>query len=252
MRSSSLSRTSVNTSRKTIEIGGIQVEVIRKPIKNLHLSVNPPEGRVRVSAPSRMDDEAVRLAVASKLPWVRRHQKTFAEQPRQSKREMVSGESHYFMGRRYLLRLLEDGGPNRVSRNGNSELTMHVRPGTDRDRREQILNDWYRRHMKALVPDLIARWEPIIDVRVADWGIKKMKTRWGSCNITARRVWLNLELAKKPPQCLEYVLVHEMVHLLERHHNGRFKSLMDKLLPQWRLYREELNRMPLAHEEWTY
>jgi len=252
MRSSSLSRTSVNTSRKTIEVGGIPVEVVRKPIKNLHLSVHPPEGRVRVSAPSRTDDEAIRLAVVSKLNWIRRHQKTFSEQPRQSKREMVSGESHYFMGRRYLLRLLEDGGPNHISRNGNSELTMHVRPGTNRDKREQILNDWYRRHIKSLMPSLIARWEPVLGVRVADWGVKKMKTRWGSCNIRDRRVWLNLELAKKTPSCLEYVLVHEMVHLLERHHNDRFKALMDRFMPQWRLYRDELNRAPLAYEEWGY
>ncbi len=242
----------MNTSRKTIEVGGIPVEVVRKPIKNLHLSVHPPEGRVRVSAPSRMDDEAVRLAVVSKLAWIRRHQKTFAEQPRQSKREMVSGESHYFRGRRYLLRVEEHKGPNRVGHNGNSELTMHVRPGTSREKREQILNDWYRRYMKAILPDLIARWEPILDVRVGDWGVKKMKTRWGSCNIQNRRVWLNLELAKKPPACLEYVLVHEMVHLLERHHNDRFKIFMDRFMPQWRLYRDDLNRTPLAHEAWAY
>ncbi len=242
----------MSTSRKTIEVGGIPVEVVRKPIKNLHLSVHPPDGRVRVSAPSRIDDEVVRLAVVSKLPWIHRHQKTFAEQPRQSRREMVSGESHYFMGRRYRLQVEEHDEPNRVSRNGNSKLTMHIRPGTGRDKREQILNDWYRRHMKAILPDLIARWEPILDVRVGDWGVKKMKTRWGSCNIRDRRVWLNLDLAKKPPQCLEYVLVHEMVHLLERHHNECFKSFMDQFFPQWRLCRDKLNQEPLAHEEWTY
>lgn len=242
----------MSTSRKTIEVGGILVEVVRKPIKNLHLSVHPPEGRVRVSAPSRIDDEAVQLAVVSKLAWIRRHQKTFAEQPRQSQREMVSGESHYFEGRRYRLRVLEHDGPSRISRNGNSELTMQVRPGTGRDKREQVLNEWYRRHMKALAPNLIAQWQPVIGVRVADWGIKKMKTRWGSCNVRDQRVWLNLELAKKPPHCLEYVLVHEMVHLLERHHNERFKTLMDRLMPQWQLYRDELNRAPLAHEKWEY
>jgi predicted metal-dependent hydrolase len=242
----------VSTRQQIIEVGGIPVEVVRKPIKNLHLSVHPPDGRVRVSAPRRLDDEAVRLAVASRLRWIRRHQKTFADQPRQSQREMVSGESHYFMGRRYLLRVLEHDGPNRVGLNGNSELTMRVRPGTAREGRERILNDWYRRHMKALVPDLISKWEPVTDVRVAEWGIKKMKTRWGSCNIQDRRVWLNLELAKKPPHCLEYVLVHEMVHLLERRHNDHFKALMDLFLPHWRLSRDELNRAPLSHEDWTY
>ncbi len=241
----------MSISRETIEVGGIPVEVVRKPIKNLHLSVHPPDGRVRVSAPIRIDDEAVRLAVVSRLRWIRRHQKTFADQPRHSQREMVSGESHYFMGRRYRLRVLEHGGPNRISRKGNSELTMRVRPGTGRDKREQSLNDWYRRHMKSLMPELISQWQPVIGVQVADWGIKKMKTRWGSCNVQDHRVWLNLELAKKPPHCLEYVLVHEMVHLLERHHNDRFKTLMDQFLPQWRSYRDELNQVPLAHEEWA-
>lgn len=221
----------------------------RKLIKNLHLSVHPPEGRVRVSAPQRMDAEAVRLAVVSRLTWIRRHQRTFADQPRQSQREMVSGESHYFMGRRYRLRVLEHGGPNRISRKSNSELIFHIRPGTDREKREQILNDWYRHHLKSLVPDLVADWQPIIGVRVDEWGIKRMKTKWGSCNIGERRIWLNLELAKKPPRCLEYILVHEMVHLLERHHNDRFKTLMNQLMPQWRLYRDELNGTPLAHEE---
>jgi len=218
----------------------------------MHLGVYPPEGRVRVAVPLSIDDEAVRLAVISKLGWIRRHQKTFADQPRQSQREMISGESHYFRGRRYRLRLLEHDGPARVTRTDSRTLTMHVRPGTPREKREQVLNDWYRHHLKALLPDLIARWEPIVGVQIADWGVKKMKTRWGSCNTQDRRVWLNLELAKKPPHCLEYVLVHEMVHLLERQHNDRFMTLMDQSMPQWRLYRDELNQAPLAHEDWAY
>ena len=242
----------MSISRNTIEVSGIPVEVVRKPIKNMHLGVYPPEGRVRVAVPLHIDNEAVRLAVISKLGWIRRHQKTFADQPRQSQREMISGESHYFLGRRYRLRLLVHDGSARVTRTDSRTLTMHVRPGTGREKREQVLNDWYRRHLKALIPDLISRWQPIVGVQVADWGIKKMKTRWGSCNMQDRRVWLNLELAKKPPHCLEYVLVHEMVHLLERHHNDRFKALMDQFMPQWRLYRDELNQAPLAHEDWTY
>lgn len=242
----------MSTSREQIEVSGIRVEVVRKPIKNLHLSVHPPEGRVRVSAPQRIDDEAVRLAIVSRLRWIRRHQQRFADQPRQSKREVVSGESHYFRGRRYRLRVTEQNGPNRVEANGNSELTMRVRPGTDIDKREKLLNDWYRQYMKELLPDLISDWQPVLGVQVADWGVKKMKTRWGSCNTQDRRVWLNLELAKKSPQCLEYVLVHEMVHLLERHHNDRFKTLMDRFMPQWRLYRDELNQAPLPREDWAY
>ena len=241
----------MSTSRQSIEVSAIRVEVVRKPIKNLHLSVHPPDGRVRVSAPLHIDDEAVRLAVVSKLSWVRRYQKTFADQPRQSQREMVSGESHYFLGRCYRLSVTEGNGPNRIAVNGTSDLRMQLRPGTDRDRREQLLNAWYRRHMKELVQDLIAKWQPITGVEVADWGIKKMKTRWGSCNTRDHRVWLNLELAKKPLHCIENVLVHEMVHLLERNHSDRFRELMDRFLPQWRVYRDELNQAPLAREEWA-
>jgi predicted metal-dependent hydrolase len=148
------------------------------------------------------------------------------------------------------LNVLQHAGPNRVSINGNSELRMQVRPGADRDKRESVLTEWYRRQLKALIPDLIAEWQPVLGVEVADWGVKKMKTKWGSCNTRDRRVWLNLELAKKPPRCLEYVLVHELAHLLESHHNGRFKALMDQFMPRWRLHRDELNQAPLAHEEW--
>lgn len=242
----------MNTKRHIIEISGIQVEVVRKAIKNLHLGVYPPTGRVRVAVPMRVDDEAVRLAVISKLGWIRRKQARFAEQPRQSQREMVAGESHYFQGRRYRLRVIEENVPPRVTLKGNTTLELYVRPDTSAAKREAILNEWYRRELKALLPDIIVKWESMIGVQVAEWAIKKMKTKWGTCNVTARRVWVNLELAKKSPQCLEYILVHELVHLLERHHNDRFKEHMDRLIPQWRLLREELNRAPLGHETWTY
>lgn len=204
-----------------------------------------------MSAPERLDDEAVRLAVVSKLNWIRRKQRDFIGQPRQSRREMVTGESHYFRGRRYRLRVLEDSGPAQVLLRGSSEMLLRIRPGSDTAKREQVLNNWYRSHLKSQLPDLISHWQSFMSIEVADWGVKRMKTRWGSCNIRDRRIWLNLELAKKPPACLEYVLVHEMTHLLERHHNGRFKSLMDFYLPNWPIYREELNRTHLAYENWT-
>jgi predicted metal-dependent hydrolase len=228
------------------------VEIVRKDIKNLHLGVYPPSGRVRVAAPLRLGDEAIRLAVISRLGWIRRQQKSFTVQERQSQREMVSGESHYFQGRRYRLAVAEHGGAAAVRFRNNSTLELLVRPGTDRNGREAVLNRWYRQWLREQIPVLIAKWEPKIDVSAAEWGIKRMKTRWGTCNPDARRIWLNLELAKKPASCLEYILVHEMVHLLERHHNERFKGLMDRLMPQWRTYRQELNRAPLVHEDWAY
>ncbi len=240
------------TERFTLDVQGVSVEVQRKPIKNLHLAVHPPDGQVRVSAPEFMGDEAIRLAVINKLGWIRRQQQHFRQQPRQSRREMVSGESHYYQGTRYLLSVVEADAPPRVRILNNRTLELRVRPGSDRNKREAVLYDWYRARLKEQIPPLFAKWEPIVDVEVAEWGVKRMKTRWGSCNIEARRIWLNLELVKKPPQCLEYVLVHEMVHLLERHHNERFRALMSQFMSNWRNYRDLLNAAPLAYEDWEY
>lgn len=246
IRFSRSSRTNVTTDRHQLEVSGISVEIVRKDIKNLHLGVYPPNGRVRVAAPLRLDDEAVRLAVISRLGWIRRQQNGFAQQERQSLREMVTGESHYVQGRRYRLDVIEHDGPVVISLRNNTTLELRVRAGTTREKRERALNQWYRQRLRERIAVLITQWEPRIGVTVAEWGIKKMKTHWGTCNIEARRIWLNLELAKKPAACLEYILVHEMVHLLERHHNDRFSALMDKFVPQWRQQREMLNRAPLG------
>lgn len=242
----------MTTERSHIDVSGIPVEIHRKAIKNLHVGVYPPNGKVRVAAPLHLNDEAVRLAIVSRLSWIRRQCAGFARQQRQSAREMVSGESHYFEGRRYRLDVVERGGTARVRIANNSTLELQVPTGMDRVGRQQVLERWYRRRLKARIPDLLARWEPVMDVKVADCRIKRMKTRWGTCNIRARRVWLNLELAKKAPRCLEYILVHEMVHLLERHHTDRFRALMDQFMPDWRLHRDALNESPLAHEDWGY
>ncbi len=233
-------------------MNGLQVEVVRKDIKNLHLAVYPPQGRVRIAVPLRLDDEAVRLAVVSRLGWVHRKRAILQEQERQSEREMITGESHYVEGHRYRLDVIEQGGPSSVKLRNNGTLELRVRTGIGREKREAIIHRWYRRRLRERIPEVIAKWEPLIGVRVADWGIKKMKTRWGTCNITARRIWLNLELAKKPSSCLEYIIVHEMVHFLEWHHNDRFREYMDKFMPQWRLLRDYLNQAPLAHEDWRY
>ena len=235
-----------------ILVRGLKVDVVRKDIKNLHLGVYPPEGRVRVAAPLRVNDEAIRLAVISKLPWIKRQQNRFLSQERQSEREYVYRENHYFFGQRYLLNVIEHAGQSRVEIQNKTRIDLYVPPGSDELKREQVLLAWYRRELKDLIPSLIKKWEEIIGVTVEDWGVKKMKTKWGSCNINERRIWLNLELAKKPVECLEYVVVHEMVHLLERNHNDRYKQLMDQFMPQWRQNRDILNQSPLSHEAWTY
>jgi predicted metal-dependent hydrolase len=235
-----------------IIVNDMVVDVVRKKIKNLHLAVYPPNGRVRVAAPLHIDDEAVRLAVISRLAWIKRQQAKFAGQERQSAREYVSGESHYFQGNRYLLDVIYQDAPPKVILHSNTRLELYVRPGSDTLLRERILLKWYRQRLKEQIPVLISRWEGIIGVEIAEWRIKQMKTKWGACNIEQRRVWLNLELAKKSPRCLEYIIVHELVHLLERHHNDNFVVLMDQFMPHWRLLRDELNRAPLAHVEWEY
>ncbi len=238
--------------RYEITVGGVEVEVVRKAIQNLHLAVYPPDGRVRLAVPDRIGDDAARLAVVDHLGWIHRQQKAFERQPRQSAREMVAGESHYVWGRRRRLRVVEHPGAPRVVVRGASVLDLYVRPDASTEQREAALLAWYRSQTKMRVPALIAAWEPVVGVTVADWGVKRMRTKWGSCSAEAQRIWLNLELAKKPPECLEYIVVHEMTHLLERHHNDRFRSLMDGFLPSWRIAREALNRAPLAHEDWTY
>ncbi len=235
-----------------LNVNGLVVEVARKNIKNLHLAVYPPNGRVRVAAPLRVNDEAVRLAVISKLAWIKRQQVKFQDQDRQSAREYIGGESHYFQGNRYRLNVIEHNRIGQVIIRNKKMIDLYVRPKSNLAQRERVMTEWYRAHLKQAIPPLIAKWEKIIGVKVAAWGVKHMKTKWGTCHPEPRRIWLNLELAKKSTRCLEYIVVHELVHLLERHHNDIFVAHMNKFLPQWRSLRAELNREPLAHEEWGY
>jgi predicted metal-dependent hydrolase len=242
----------MNTEFVEIQVSGQVVQIVRKNIKNLHLGVYPPNGRVRVAAPLNVNNDAVRLAVAGKLSWIKKHQARFRAQSRESGRELVSGESHYFLGQRYRLRLLHHDGVPGIEVRGKYAIELHVRPGTTVERRRQVLQDWYRQQLRELIPPLLKKWQAVLSVQVTEWHIKKMKTKWGSCNIKARRIWLNLELAKKQIQCLEYIIVHELAHLIERQHNHRFISIMDQHMPHWRLYRQELNSAPLTHETWMY
>lgn len=237
---------------KQLEIGNISVEVVKKDIKNLHLAVYPPNGRVRLAAPQGVNDETLRLFTISKLPWIRKQQRRFASQERQPERKYVQRESHYILGKRYLLRIIESDKAARVVIKNKTYIELHVKPGSSKDQRQHLLNEWYRAELKKLIPELLARWEKKIGVQAEDWGVKQMKTKWGTCNIQKKRILVNLELAKKPLHCLEYIIVHELVHLLERLHNERFLAYMDKFLPRWKYYRDELNKLPVSHIDWEY
>lgn len=236
----------------TIKIGDLSLQVNRKNIKNLHISVLPPDGRVRVSAPEHMTTTAVRMAVISRIPWIRQQQVDFEKQERQSSREMVSGECHYLWGRPYRLEIAEQKGRHTVNVGPNNRLLLNINPDTSCNGRHKVLTEFYRCELKSRLEPLVDSWQAHIGVTASHLGIKKMKTKWGSCNTQSQRIWLNLELAKKPPVCLEYILVHELVHLIERRHNEKFKAYMDVFLPNWREARDLLNRSPLAHENWFY
>lgn len=242
----------MSTNESTITVNELPVKVIRKRIKNLHLAVYPPDGWVRIAVPEIIDDEAVRLAVISKFGWIKRQIKSFEDQPRQSARELITGESHYYLGRRYLLDIAETEKRPFIEIRNKKTLVLNINRDTELEDREKLLTDWYRKEMKRILPGIVRKWEIKSGLQVASFGIKRMKTKWGSCNPCHKRIWLNLELIKKPINCLEYIVVHEMVHFLERTHNDNFIAHMDRIMPQWRTFRDDLNRSPLAHENWEY
>ena len=236
----------------SIKIGNIQVDVIRKEIKNMHLAVYPPNGRVRIAAPSKVNNDAIRLYAISKISWIKKQQKKFINQNRQSERLYISRESHYYQGIRYLLNIIEHNAPPKIELRNKTYIDMYVRPNSSIEKKEKILKEWYRERLKEQIPYLIDKWQKRISVKINKWNIKQMKTKWGTCNIESKNIILNLELAKKTSHCLEYIIVHELIHFLERHHNEKFVAYMDKFLPKWHVYKEELNRSPLKHENWNY
>jgi predicted metal-dependent hydrolase len=236
---------------ETIELGDITVDVVKKDIRNVHLSVYPPTGRVRISAPVHMSLDTIRVFAISKLGWIKQQQQKLREQERETPREYLDRESHYVWGKRYLLKIVEQDAAPIVSLQ-HSTLWLQVRSGTDEARKQAIVAEWYREQLKEAAPPLITKWEPLMGVKVARFFVQHMKTRWGSCNPSAGSIRLNSELAKKPPECLEYIVVHEMVHLLEPTHNQRFVTIMDRFLPQWQSHRDSLNRLPVRHENWGY
>jgi predicted metal-dependent hydrolase len=237
---------------RQIIVSNITIDVVRKDIKNLHLAVYPPTGRVRIATPLDVNDEAVRLFAISKLGWIKKHRSNFANQRRETKREYISGESHYVEGRRYLLNVIYQNATPKVEMRNKTYIDLYVRPNSSTEQRERVMTEWYRRRLKDKIPTLIEKWQRVIGVQVAGWKVKQMKTKWGTCKAELKQIWLNLELAKKPSSSLEYIIVHELVHLLERHHNDRFIALMDKFLPQWRFYQSKLNQQILSYNDWNY
>ena len=226
------------------------MEVVLKDIKNMHLSVYPPTGRVRISAPRHMKEETIRLFAASKLRWIRQQQRKLKGQARESAREYVPRESHYVWGKRHLLKVVEAASGRVRVEVQHSSLVLTVRPAATKARKEALLGEWYRQQVRTAAGPLLAKWEPILGVHAQHVGVRRMRTKWGTCNPGRRSLLLNQELAKKPREYLEYVLVHELMHLREPGHGQSFTALMDRHLPKWRFYREELNRLPLSHEEW--
>lgn len=240
----------MSTGSAYLTVRGIDVDVIYKDIKNLHIGVYPPMGRVRVAAPSRLDDEQVRLAVIQRLPWIKRQRAELREAPRQSEREMVTGESHYVWGVRRRLKVVQRPGRAHIEVDGD-RLVLYAPPELSTEKRREVLDQWYRHQLRSTLPELIAKWEAELDVSVPKWSIRRMKTKWGSCSRETKHIWFNVELAKKHPDCLEYIVVHEMAHYFERNHGERFTKLMDGRLPDWRTRRDQLNGAPLADEEWA-
>src|SRR6056297_2377738 len=228
---------------ENIKVGKIKVSVERKDIRNIHLSVHPPDGKVKLSVPKRTKEEAVRLFLISKTPWIKKQQKKFDNQVRLSSRQYISGESHYFFGGRYRLNVNETNKKQKVEIKNNSYIDLYVRPNSTVEKREDVMKEWYREELKKVIPGYIKKWEKIMDINLNFWGVKQMKTKWGSCNESRKRIWVNLELAKKNQRCLEYVIVHEMVHLKERKHDDNFRKLMDKYLPNWKAVKRELNEI---------
>ena len=234
-----------------VQLGNITVDVVLKDIKNVHLSVYPPTGRVRIAAPSRMSLDTIRVFAISKLGWIKQQQTKLREQERETPREYLNRESHFLWGKRYLL-TVQEGKEGPAIELRPRRIFLRVRHGTSEERKRALFEEWYREQLRQAVSPLLAKWQPLMGVRVNRFFVQRMKTKWGSCNHRVRHIRLNTELAKKPQECLEYIVVHELAHLIEPTHTRQFIALMDRFMPKWQFYREVLNRLPVRHEEWGY
>ena len=234
---------------ETIQLGDIAIAVMRKDVKHVHLSVHPPSGRVTLVAPKATRLEVARAYAASRLGWIRDQQAKLQSQARETPRQFVERESHYLWGRRYLLSVVEQDEKPSV-RLSHKRITLTVRPGSTLAKREAVMQEWYRSLLHEVVPGLVRKWEPRLGVKVTSYFLQRMKTKWGGCNHRAQNIRLNTELVKKPKDLLEYVVAHEMLHLIEPTHSEKFLSLLSKHYPTWREARAELNELPLAAEVW--
>ena len=234
---------------ETIHIGGLSIQVTKKDIKNVHLSVHPPDGRVTLVAPTATRLDVARAYVISKLSWIREQQRKLKNQARETPRQFIERESHYLWGRRYLMTVLHRDAKPCVTLD-HKRITLTVRPGSDARRRAEVIHEWHKSILHEVVPTLIKKWEPKLEVKVADYFLQRMKTKWGSCNHKAGNIRLNTKLVKKPKDLLEYVVVHEMVHLMEPTHSDRFMTILGEHYPTWREARAELNELPLTAEVW--
>jgi predicted metal-dependent hydrolase len=233
-----------------IILDDMSIFVVHKDIKNVHLSVYPSNGKVKISAPLRMDLDSIRVFAISKMSWIKKQQIKLQNQESETPSHYITMESHYYLGKRYMLKVIEHNTPPKVVIK-HETIELYIRPDTNTVKKKKILDEWYRKRLKGIIPKVIAQYEESMKVNVVEFAIKKMKTKWGTCNLEAKRIWLNLELAKKPIECIEYVVVHEMTHLLERHHNEEFIAYLSKFFPKWEFYKEMLNKSPLRHEKWT-
>lgn len=240
----------MNTNLENMKVGSLEVQAIKKDIKNMHLGVYPPTGRVRIAAPIRTTDDSMRLFIISKIPWIKKQKLKFEKQQRQTKREYVSGESHYFLGRRFLLNVIHTNDSPKIEIRKKTHLDLHIKPNTPTQKREKLLESFYREELKKHIPKFLNKWEKITGIKVNSVNIKKMKTKWGTSNPKDKKILVNLELAKNRLRCLDYVMLHEIIHLLEGKHNDKFYSLMDFYMPQWQQYRTELNNSVLGFFTW--
>jgi predicted metal-dependent hydrolase len=240
----------MSTRTSKMRVSNLMVDTVKKDIKNMHLGVYPPQGRIRVAAPLKTSDDAIRFFVISRMPWIKQQQQKFSNQERESPREYVSGESHYFLGRRYRLNVISTNERPKVEIRRTTHIDLCIRPSTTVQKRKAIFDEFYRSELRKVIQALVKRWEGKVGFQVSEVRIRKMKTRWGTCNAKDRRIWLNLELAKKPLQCIDYVFAHELGHLSEKRHSRRFIQFLDSVLPNWEQHKAELSKDILGHFTW--